>query len=70
VYQARYRATHGTPTAVGLWTFGVCILRVAFVALGVSAVIREQWALALFAYAVPASIVTAIVRSREIRRLP
>lgn len=68
VYQGRYRATHGTPTAAGVWTFAVCVLRVAFVGLGVAAIMREQWAAALLAYAVPASIVTAWARAGEIRR--
>jgi len=45
-----------------------CLLRVAFVALGVSAALKDQWAAALVAYAVPAAAVTAWVRVCEIER--
>ena len=38
----------------------------AFVGLGVAAVMREQAVLAVPAYAVPAAIVTALVRAREL----
>jgi uncharacterized protein (DUF983 family) len=68
VYQNRYRATHGTPVAAGLWTFAVCVLRVAFVAMGVSAAMSgEHWLGVVLAYAVPAAIVTGLVRAREIK---
>lgn len=68
VYQGRYRATHGSVLAAGFTTSLVCVLRVAFVTLGVAAVMREQWAWAIVAYAVPAAIVTAAVRWFELRR--
>lgn len=68
VYQQRYRATHGTPLAAGFWTLLVCALRVGFVALGVSAVMRDQWVWALVCYAVPAAIVTGVVRWVETRK--
>lgn len=60
VYQGRYRATHGSPLAAGAWTLAVC--------LGVSAALKDQWAAALVAYAVPAAAVTAWVRACEIER--
>lgn len=65
VYQGRYRATHGSPFAAGAWTLLVCLLRVAWVALSVSAVLAEQW-IAAACYAVPAAIVTGLVRAREL----
>lgn len=68
VYQGRYRATHGSPLAAGAWTLAVCLLRVGFVCLGVSAAMKDQWAAALVAYAVPAAAVTAWVRACEIER--
>lgn len=68
VYQGRYRATHGSPLAAGLWTLAVCILRVAFVGLGVSAAMKDQWAAAAAAYAVPAAAVTCWVRWCECYR--
>jgi len=66
VYQARYRATHGTPIEAAGWTFAVCVLRVAFVSLGVSAALANQWAVAVLAYAVPAAVVTSAVRLVEL----
>lgn len=68
VHQSRYRATFGTPLSVGVWTLLLCLLRVGFVALGVSVMLREQWALALFAYAVPAAVTTAVARGLELRK--
>lgn len=68
VYQGRYRATHGTPMAAGLWTLAVCGLRVAFFGIGVSSLMAgTHWAVLLAAYALPAAIVTGIVRARECR---
>lgn len=67
VHQNRYRSTNGSAWAAGVWTLLLALLRFAWVALGVSAVLKEQW-LAAFAYAVPAAVVTGLVRAREIRR--
>lgn len=58
VYQGRYRATHGTPMAVGLWTLAVCVLRVLFVGLGVGAIMGGAGLVAC--YAVPAALTTYI----------
>lgn len=67
VYQSRYRATHGTPRAAGVSTFAVCGLRVAFMALGVQTFMASTpWWAVILAYAVPASLVTAWARAREI----
>lgn len=61
VYQGRYRATHGTPMAVGLWTLAVCVLRVLFVGLGVGAIMGGAGLVAAVAcYAVPAALTTYI----------
>jgi peptidoglycan/LPS O-acetylase OafA/YrhL len=65
VYQNRYRATHGTPWAAGLWTFAVCVLRVMFVG-SLSVAFKETRPIvACVAYGVPAACVTGAVRGRE-----
>lgn len=68
VYQGRYRATHGTPLAAGLWTLAVCALRVLFIVFGVSAMLKGDAIAAMLAYALPAACVTGIVRAGEGKR--
>jgi hypothetical protein len=68
VYQQRYKATNGSAWSACGWTLMVCLLRAAWLGLGVSAVLKDQWLLAAVLYAVPAAIVTGLVRAREIRR--
>ena len=68
VYQGRYRATHGSALAATWYTLLVCLLRTAWLALGVSAILREQWIEASLIYAVPAAVVTGLVRAREIKK--
>ena len=65
VYWFRYRCGDGHAAWwVALWTFMVCALRVAFVALGVSAAMSGMhWAVAVAAYAVPAAVVTGLVQA-------
>lgn len=63
VYLWRYRSANRS----GRWesaasTFFVCATRVAFVAAGASAVMaREPWWLVGLAYAVPATVATALL---------
>lgn len=69
VYQGRYRATHGTAFSASGWTLLVCVLRVAFVSLGVGAMLGNAGVVpAMLCYGVPAAIVTGLVRGREVRR--
>lgn len=66
VFYFRYRCGDKHSAAwVALWTFLVCVLRVAFVGLGVSVVLAGvPWWVAVLAYAVPASVVTALTHHR------
>lgn len=66
VYYFRYRCGDAhSPAWVGLWTWLTCVLRVAFVGLGVSAFIAgSPWWVAVLAYATPAAVVTAWVHHR------
>jgi hypothetical protein len=68
VYQGRYRATHGTARQAAYWTLAVCCLRVWFVALGVGVMLGEAGVFgAMACYAIPAAVVTGLVRRRERR---
>jgi hypothetical protein len=63
VFYFRYRCgDQHSALWVAFWTLLVCVLRVAFVGLGVSAVLAGvPWWLAVLAYAVPAAVVTGFV---------
>lgn len=71
VYHYRYRSAVGDNARhAGVWAFGVCALRAAFVALGAFAVIHGHGVVTVVAlYAAPAGVATWVVHKWDTRRI-